>query len=87
MKKQKTFTSETEKTLLQLITRELEDEYNYQVGTGENDLWYVKKLLKAEIEIYNIIDKGGIDTYVHNTIIEEDLQKYGNLTIKDLYEE
>ena len=87
MKKQKTFTSETEKTLLQLITRELEDEYNYQVDTGENDLWYVKKLLKAEIEIYNIIDKGGIDTYVHNQIIEEDLQKYGNLTIKDLYKE
>ncbi|MBQ3475823.1 MAG: hypothetical protein IJH20_06620 [Bacilli bacterium] len=87
MRKQKTFTSETEKTLLQLITRELEDEYNYQVDTGENDLWYVKKLLKAEIEIYKIIDKGGIDTYVHNQIIEEDLQKYGNLTIKDLYEE
>lgn len=87
MRKQKTFTSETEKTLLQLITRELEDEYNYQVCTGENDLWYVKKLLKAEIEIYNIIDKGGIDTYVHNQIIKEDLQKYGNLTIKDLYEE
>lgn len=87
MRKQKTFTKETEETLLQLITRELQEEYSYQVDTGENDLWYVKKLLKAEIEIYNIIDKGGIDTYVHNTIIEEDLQKYGNLTIKDLYEE
>ena len=87
MKKQKTFTKETEETLLKLITRELQEEYSYQVDTGENDLWYVKKLLKAEIEIYNIIDKGGIDTYVHNIIIEEDLQKYGNLTIKYLYEE
>ena len=86
MKKQKTFTKETEETLLQLITRELQEEYSYQVDTGENDLWYVKKLLKAEIEIYNTLNRGGIESMVYNTIIQEDLEKYG-LTLEDLYKE
>lgn len=82
----KTFTNETQKTLLQLLTREMEEEYDYQISTGENDLWWVKKLLKAEIEIYNILNKGGIDNLVYNTIIQEDLDKYG-LTIEELYKE
>lgn len=82
----KTFTNETKETLLQLITREMEEEYNYQIETGENDLWYVKKLLKSEIEIYNILNNGGIESLAYNIIINEDLKKYG-LTLKDLYEE
>lgn len=82
----KTFTNETQKTLLQLLTREMEEEYDYQIETGENDLWWVKKLLKAEIEIYNILNRGGIDNLVYNTIIQEDLDKYG-LTIEELYKE
>ncbi len=82
----KTFTNETQKTLLQLLTREMDEEYNYQIETGENDLWWVKKLLKAEIEIYNILNRGGIDNLVYNTIIQEDLDKYG-LTIEELYKE
>lgn len=82
----KTFTNETQKTLLQLLTREMDEEYDYQISTGENDLWWVKKLLKAEIEIYNILNRGGIDNLVYNTIIQEDLDKYG-LTIEELYKE
>lgn len=82
----KTFTNETQKTLLRLLTREMEEEYDYQISTGENDLWWVKKLLKAEIEIYNILNRGGIDNLVYNTIIQEDLDKYG-LTIEKLYKE
>lgn len=82
----KTFTNETKETLLQLITRELEEEYHYQITTNENDLWYVKKLLKCEIEIYNIINNGGIESIAYNMIIDEDLKKYG-LTLEDLYEE
>lgn len=82
----KTFTNETKKTLLQLLTREMKEEYNYQIETGENDLWYVKKLLKAEIEIYNILNRGGIESIAYNMIIQEDLEKYG-LTLEDLYEE
>ena len=85
-RRRKTFTNETKETLLQLITREMEEEYNYQIETGENDLWYVKKLLKSEIEIYNILNNGGIESLAYNTIINEDLKKYG-LTLKDLYEE
>ena len=52
----------------------------------ENDLWYVKKLLKAEIEIYNILNRGGIESIAYNMIIQEDLEKYG-LTLEDLYKE
>lgn len=85
-RRRKTFTNETKETLLQLITREMEEEYNYQIETGENDLWYVKKLLKSEIEIYNILNNGGIESLAYNIIINEDLKKYG-LTLKDLYEE
>ena len=85
-RRRKTFTNETKETILQWITREMEEEYNYQIETGENDLWYVKKLLKSEIEIYNILNNGGIESLAYNIIINEDLKKYG-LTLKDLYEE
>lgn len=83
-RKNKTFTNETKEILLQLLTREMDEEYEYQMKMGEKDLCYIKELLKAEIEIYNISNQGGIEELIYNTIIKEDLQKY-NLKIEDLY--
>lgn len=72
---------ETKNLLLQLLSKEMEEEYKYRIES-DNDMSYLKELLKAKIDLLKSNEKG-IDSLVNNEIIKNDLEKY-NIKSSDL---
>ena len=72
---------ETKNLLLHLLSKEMEEEYKYRIES-DNDISYLKELLKAKIDLLKFNEKG-IDSLVNNEIIKYDLEKY-DITLNDL---
>ena len=60
--------------LVQLVDKELEEEYSYQIDSGVEDKEYLAKLLTAKRYLYSRTN--GIDRVVKNLILQEDIEKY-----------
>lgn len=60
--------------LIQLLNRELESEYDYRI-TSDKDTTYIKQCIKVK---QWLLGKGktGIDNFINNTIIKENIEKY-----------
>ena len=64
---------EVEKFLIDLVNRELEEEYEYQLGS-EKDNSYLRDLVIAK---RYLLSRGkGIEKFINNIRIQEDINKY-----------
>ena len=64
--------NDIKKFLRELVDRELEDEYRYQINGGDEDKEYLIQLIKCK----QWLIKGTSIPIVESMIIKEDIEKY-----------
>ena len=69
-------TKEIKTFIIDLIDRELEEEYDYQFES-EKDTTYIKQLLQAKQ--YLMKNAKGFDKFINALILKEDVDKYLNM--------